>query len=489
MTDVPHPRSRRWWRSALLVAALAVPTVLGASASAVPGSAPAPVDGSASGGDDYFPLDGNGGYQVRHYDIAATMHTKDGRLRGRTTMAATAGADALGSLSVDLVLAPDWVKVEGQKAQFTKPNRHELRVTPAVAIGAGSDFTLTVGYHGKPAGIEATGVQPFLRVPGETVAIGEPQIGPWWFAANETPQDKASYDVRIRVPRGQQGIGVGRLVSKVRGKHWTTWHWRQDEPILTYLAFFAAGRFALRSSTVDGRRVVYAVSRKLRTAQRDRSFRLLQRTPGVTRWLEAWLGDYPYADLGGVIHAQNAGFALENAGRPTYPYLGGPTRYNTSLVVHEMAHQWFGDDVSLRQWRDIWLNEGLASYAEWRYAERMWGDAIQPRLLEFWGAPWGAGFWSVVLSDPGPRDLFAQPVYDRGAMTVAALRCRIGESTLDQVLRTWLSEHAGGHGTGPQFRALAEDLSGEQLDGFFGAWLDSPTRPPKTAANGLVDCA
>lgn len=489
MTPATARRRPRPWVAALLVFALALLAAPLTGVAAVPDASVDPVDGSAGGGDPYFPLDGNGGYQVRHYDITATMTTGDGSLRGRTTMLATAGEEALRSLSVDLVLTPDWVKVDGQPAGFEKPNRHELRVTPAVAVGAESDFTLEVGYRGKPSRIEATGVQPFLWTRGEVAAVGEPQIGPWWFAANETPQDKASYDVTIRVPRGQQALSTGRLVRRVVGDRWTTWRWRQDEPIVTYLAFFTAGRFALRRSVVDGRATVYAVSRRLTSGQRDRSFRLLARTPAVTRWLEEWLGDYPYADLGGVVHAMDTGFALENAARPTYPYVGGPTRYNISLVVHEMAHQWFGNDVSLRQWRDIWLNEGLASYAEWRYAEQTWGDEVQRRLLETWAAPWGSSFWRVRLSDPGVTDLFSYPVYERGAMTVAALRCRIGETHLDTVLTRWLSERTGGHGTDPELRALAEEVSGEQLDGFFEAWLDTAARPAKSTANGLQGCA
>ncbi len=483
---MPHPR--RLVVAALTAAALALPTLPLVSASAMLDSAPGPVDGSARGGDDYFPLDGNGGYEVRHYDIRTTFVTGDGRLRGRTAMSATAGEAPLRSLSVDLVLTPDWVKVDGRRAAFTKPDRHEVRVTPAVAIGEGSDFTLEVAYHGKPGGIAATGVRPFLHSRGEAVAIGEPQIGPWWFAANETPRDKASYEVTVRVPRGQQGVSNGSLVTRTPGKRWTTWRWRQDEPIVTYLAFFAAGRFALRRSVVDGRPTVFAVSRKLSRAQRDRSFRLLQRTPGVTRWLEAWLGDYPYPDLGGVVHGMNADFALENAGRPTYPYIGGPSRYNTSLLVHEMAHQWFGNDVSLRHWRDIWLNEGLASYAEWRYAEDQWGDEVHARLLQRHAAPWGSAFWAIRISDPGADDLFAHAVYERGAMAVAALRCRIGDATLDDLLQRWLAERSGGHGTGPEFRALAEDVSGEPLDTFFHAWLDATVRPAKNTVNGLENC-
>lgn len=473
-----------------LAAVLGVPSVVAPATTAVSLEISTLVDASARGGDDYFPWDGNGGYDVDHYRVGATFTPKDGRLRGSTTVRAHALAEPLRSFSLDLVLTPDWVKVDGRAARFVKPRTHELRVTPATPVGAHSEFTVAVGYHGRPARVTATGVSPFVWARGEAMAIGEPQIGAWWFAANETPADKASFDVTVRVPRGQQAISNGRLVKQDRGNRWTTWRWLQDEPIVTYLAFFAAGRFELRRSVVDGRSTVYAVSRRLRSGARDRSFRLLQRTPGVVRWLENWLGPYPYGTSGGVVSSLWAGYALENAGRPTYPYVGGPDRSNVRLVVHEMAHQWFGNDVSLQRWSDIWLNEGLASYAEWAYAEKVWGHSVEERLQhehESYGA--ASSFWDLRLSDPGPSGIFDLPVYERGAMTVAALRCRIGESELDELLQTWVSRYSGQHGTMSDFRDLAEEVSGQDLQSFFTAWLDDTTRPAHTQGNGLTGCA
>jgi aminopeptidase N len=477
---------------ALLAAAAALVTVPlePRVATAAPEMAAA-VDASAQGGDSYFPWDGNGGYDVRHYRIEATVTPRDGRLRAATTLTLVPGPLPLRSFSLDLALTPDWVKIDGRSARFSKPRAHELRVVPATPLVAGREVKVAVGYHGRPADVAIAGVSPFLWAPGEAMAVGEPQIGAWWFPANEHPSDKASYDVTIRVPRGKQAVSNGHLVSRSDGRTWTTWRWRQHRPIATYLAFFAAGSFEVRRTTVDGRPTVYAVSKKLDARERDQSFRLLQRTPGIVRWLEDWLGPYPYGTSGGVVSGLFAGFALENAGRPTYPFVGGPgSRWNLGLVVHEMAHQWFGNDVSLRRWRDIWLNEGLASYAEWAYAEDVWGQDVQTRLVEEHGRnPAASGFWKVSLTDPGAARLFDTAVYERGAMAVAALRCRIGVSALDTVLRRWAAERSGGHGTVPEFLALAQEVSGQDLADFFVVWLDERRRPSVSAANGFGNCA
>jgi aminopeptidase N len=479
---------------ALLALIAALAAALGVPSAVVPAMSeetPAPVDASAQGPDDYFPWDGNAGYDVRHYRIDNSFTPGDGRLRGRTTVQATALDVPLRSFSLDLALTPDWVKVDGRTARFAKPRTHELRVTPAAPVAAGSEFTVSVGYHGRPARIHAAGVSPFVWRSGEAMAIGEPQIGAWWFAANETPSDKASYDITIRVPRGQQAISNGHLVTRATGRTWTTWRWRQHRPIVSYLAFFAAGRFEVRRSTVDDRATVYAVSKRLTAGERAQSFRLLGRTPGIVRWLEDWLGPYPYGTSGGVISSLWAGFALENAGRPTYPYVGGPGYAdNVSLVVHEMAHQWFGNDVSLARWRDIWVNEGLASYAEWRYAADVWDVPVAEQLADRHRyQPADSGFWKVRVGAPGAARVFDEAVYDRGAMTMAALQCRIGVTAVDTVLRRWVSERAGGHGSVADFRALADEVSGEDLSGFFAAWLDATTRPAATSANGFGDCA
>lgn len=480
--------------SSALVAAVPLSLAAGSSADE-PATATTlrakPSVGSSSGGDPYFPSDGNGGYDVRKYVIDDTVRTATGAIQGWTRVRAVA-TKRLTGFYLDLVLDVDSVRVNGKKAAFRKPSRHELLVTPKTAIRKGATFTVRVAYRGRPADISMYGEQQLIAGQGEVLAVGQPQIGPWWFAANETPGDKALFDITLRVPAGKQAISNGVLADQRSEGGMSVWRWVMADPISTYLAFFAAGSFDVVQETgAFGLPAVYAVSKQLDPAARQDSADLLATTESVLTDLGGWLGDYPFAATGGVVTGLPRLYALETATRPVYEYLGGPDiDGNVDYVVHEQAHQWFGDDVALRRWRDIWLNEGFATYAEWWYEENVRNeDAVADILNAYYDQSadlFGETFWSIRIGDPGRGQMFSDPVYLRGAMTIAALRNRIGETDFETLIDRWLGDNAGGTVTTAMFRALAEEVSGEDLDGFFQAWLFTADQPAKTVDNGLV---
>ena len=207
----------------------------------------------------------------------------------------------------------------------------------------------------------------------------------------------------------------------------------------------------------------------------------LSRTPAIVHWLQQQLGRYAFGRTGGVITSLDPGFSLENQTRPVYPR--AVTRL---LMVHELAHQWFGDSVSVHHWKDVWLNEGFATYMEHRWTETHGGPSTSRWLNgAYHSTPADDSFWDLVVADPGPADLFDWPVYERGAMTLAALRNRIGSRTFTDLLRRWTTANRHGHGTTDAFEALAEQLSGQDLTAFFDAWVRQPGRPADIAANGL----
>ena len=211
------------------------------------------------------------------------------------------------------------------------------------------------------------------------------------------------------------------------------------------------------------------------------------REPEIIDFLSQSFGRYPFTAAGGIVDdLQGVGFALENQTRPIYSraFFTDPIS-GDNVVVHELAHQWFGDSVSVQRWQDIWLNEGFATYAEWLWSEHESLGTVQENFDFYYSlVPPGHPFWQVTIGDPWPDQIFNQAVYWRGGMTLHQVRLAIGDDDFFTLLRTWAGSHAGGNGTTEQFIALAERISGQDLDALFQTWLFTPTKPdvPVTTA-------
>ncbi len=459
-----------------------LPLLIGSGYAVAVEDAAAPEPGASGVGDPYWPLDGNGGIDVAAYKIKNSYNVKTFRLSGTTTLELTATAE-LSRFNLDFLLPVTKVKVDGKSARFNQLKKHELVISPRAPFAVSSTHTVKVTYAGNPKNKSYAGEKNWLANTSEAVAMNEPHMAPWWFPANDHPIDKATFDISTTVAKGREVIANGKLVSKKRTKREMTWRWRADEPMAPYLAFFAAGDFTIKRGTSDGLPWVNAVSQQLSVRERKESLRLLGRTPGVVKALSADLGPYPFSVTGGLTTGLPVYFALENQTRPTYPYVGSDA---TSLVVHEIAHQWFGDDVAVARWRDIWLNEGAATFMEWRYAEQHGGQTAAATLQARYDQS-GASerFWKLSIANPGAAHIFNEAVYDRGGMTLQALRARIGEEKFWLLLRTWLEQKSGGNGTSEEFEALAAQTSGQDLTEFFTAWLRTKAKPAFTTANGL----
>ncbi len=472
--------SRRLTR--ISTAALFLPVVIGSGYAVAVDGGSAHRHGAPGVGDPYWPLDGNGGIDVAAYKIKNSYDLDTFRLSGSTTLKLRA-TEGLDRFNLDFLLPVSEVTVDGEEASFTHENKHELVITPALPFATGSRHTVTVTYAGNPKDLSYAGEENWLADTQEVVAMNQPHMAPWWFPANDHPIDKARFDVSTTVATGREVIGNGKLVSKKQTAGGTTWRWRADEKMASYLAFFAAGDFTIKKGTSHGLPWVNAVSQELSEREQKASLTLLRRTPGIVRALSDDLGPYPFSVTGGLTTGLPVYFALENQTRPTYPYVGSNA---TSLIVHEIAHQWLGDDVAIARWQDIWLNEGSATFMEWRYAEQHGGQraaaTMRTRYDEIGSS---SSFWKLSIADPGAAHVFDSPVYDRGGMTLQALRNRIGEVKFWVLLRTWLEQKSGANGTSEQFEALAERVSGQDLTGFFSAWLRAKDKPANTTANGL----
>ncbi|MBW9209868.1 M1 family metallopeptidase [Mumia sp. zg.B21] len=216
----------------------------------------------------------------------------------------------------------------------------------------------------------------------------------------------------------------------------------------------------------------------------DKAEAAFAKHPRILDFLQDTFGRYPFSSSGGIVDAYpNLGFALENQTRPIYSQeqIGGSEQAAEAVVVHELAHQWYGDSLAVERWSDIWLNEGFASYAEWLWWEDK-GEATAQEIFDDTYAAYPAEdpFWDLTIGDPGPDGLFANAVYDRGAMTLHQLRLAVGDDDFFAILRGWARRNAGGNVTTPQFIAYAERVSGQQLDDLFDTWLYTASRPEVT---------
>ncbi len=438
--------------------------------------------GSAGIGDPYFQQYGNGGYRVAHYDVRVAFDPESERLTGDTTVIGRA-TQRLTRFNLDLVLRPLAVRVNGTPARLRHTGR-ELVVTPRTALHTGQRMRVRVRYAGVPKNASDGAVKPWVTTPDGALAVGEPEIAAWWFPSNDHPADKATFDIDLTVPRGLQAISNGRLVGVDRADGQATWRWTSGAPMATYLAFAAFGRYdVVQGSTESGRPFLNAFADSL-SPRVDRAARVsIRRTGEVTDFLARTWGRYPFQQTGAVVPSRNFGFALENQTRPVYSPAFFSAGRNTSIVVHEMAHQWFGNAVTIRRWKNIWLNEGFATYSEWLWAQDQGFETTDEQFDRFYDnfGPKDP-FWDIPIGNPGPRRLFAGAVYDRGAMTVHALGEKVGQQTLRRIGRHWVHRDLDGVGSTAEFIALAERLSGRRLGGFFRDWLFSGQKPPPPQA-------
>jgi aminopeptidase N len=446
--------------------------ILAAAATLAVAPAAGAQSGAAGLSDPIFPQAGNGGYDVSHYDLELGYQPRSKRLRATALITATA-TEGLTSFNLDF-RGPriSELTVGQQPAAFAREGQ-ELTVTPSTPIGAGQEFEVLVAYEGRVGPLRDPDgtIEGWVPTRDGAFVVGEPRGSPTWFPCNDHPTDKATYDFRITVPRGREAIANGVLVDRVRQGNRTTFVWSEDEPMATYLATATNGRFRVERSTAGGIPSYVAVDPR---EARD-SRRALRKLPEIVEYFESVFGPYPFAATGAVVdHAPFVGYALETQTIPVYSRAPDQT-----LIAHEVAHQWFGDAVTPERWSEIWLNEGFATWAEWLWLAHEGGSGTDKVFRRLYRTPATDGrFWNPPPGNPGgPKHLFAPTVYHRGAMTLEALRQKVGDATFHAILRRWVAENLYGNVSTPEFIALAESESGQDLDPFFQVWLYRKGKP------------
>jgi aminopeptidase N len=515
--ETPKARSRILLPALVASIALVAAGVAPAAAATMDDPAKPPVSyqpGAPGIGDSYFPLDGNGGYDVAHYGLDLSYEPATDALAGTATITATS-TENLSSFNLDLDgLAVQSITVDGVAASWTtatteisiltgqpvvpgsgdalaSPARTEVTVVPPVGIDAGAEFTTVVAYGGVPVTINdvygpASGV---IHTDDGMLIVGQPRAAATWFPANDHPADKARFDFRISVPEGLQAVANGALVAETVSAGRSVWEWTADAPMAPYLATASVGRFTIDSAEADGVTYLSAIDPDLfaipllEPNPTGLTFGQVARDdfasqPEVVAFLSDAFGAYPFDQAGGITDdTLDLEFALENQTRPIYPLWAFADPADPSVVVHELAHQWYGDSVAIERWSDIWLNEGFATYAEWLWTEHAGGLTPQQQFDIYNSLPADTGLWGIEIADPGPTNIFNGAIYVRGAMTLHALRTEVGDEAFFEILRGWASENAGGNVSTAEFTAYAEQFSGQELDPLFAAWIYTGDKP------------
>ncbi|WP_420452121.1 M1 family aminopeptidase [Ilumatobacter sp.] len=439
-----------------------------------PGSAPDGPDAGAAGvGDPFYPSRGNGGYDVDAYLIDLDVSSDLERIEAVTTISARS-TQRLTSFHLDLHgLEIARVSVDGAEAGVERAG-DEVEVTPELAIEPDRDFEVVVDYSGRPEGI----VDPAVPITssgwnvreGVVYVASEPSGASSWFPGSDHPSDKATFEFVLTHDADLTAVANGVLVAVEPDGDRTTTTWVMDDPMATYLAAIYIGDFELRASTGSSGVRVRDYFPPERADELERAFAV---TDDALVWLGEYLdAPYPFDEYGSVVVPFPLGYALENQ----TVSLHGLDTTSESIIVHEIAHQWIGDSVTVSDWQDIWLLEGSATYLSHLYLD----DRGRPSPID------PATMYDALEAAPttGPAEIergemFSTSVYFRGAMALHALRVEVGDDVLREVLATAYDRHAGSDMSTEAFLAVVDEVSGPEAVGVVEGWILGTALPPE----------
>jgi len=414
------------------------------------------------------------------------------RLSGTARLNAIAGRSPLDEFQLNLAaFRVARVRVDGRVPHYTHRGGR-LRIRPSKPVRAGAAFTVEVHWSGNPEPVRSPwGGLGWEELEDGALVASQPVGAPSWYPCNDRPADKASYQIAVTTPSAYSVVAGGRLLTRTPKASTTTWVYEQAAPTSSYLVGLSIGKYQtvlLGDPGLGGvPQTGHIPARLLTEFSRD-----FARQPAMMTLFEELFGPYPFGEYAVVVTEEDLDVPVEAQGLSLFGanHVDG-ARGSERLVAHELAHQWFGNSVSIADWRHIWLNEGFAKYAEWLWSERSGGPSA--RTLAGLAHRGLAGLpQDLRLSDPGRKLMFDDRLYERGGLVLHAVRCAVGDEVFFRMLRGWAAVHRGGAVTTEAFAAHVARYAGEPLDELFGTWVHGtalPVLPTASAAGGSSSAA
>ncbi|WP_122819027.1 M1 family metallopeptidase [Nocardioides pantholopis] len=426
--------------------------------------------------DPLYPEVGDPGVDALHYDLALDWDPESSTLTGVEELTFRATADAAEvRLDLGAPLDVSRVALDGEEVEFAHEDKD---LVVAAEVTAEDRHLLTVEYAGTPEPVSApTSRTDFTETgwtiteDGETWTMQEPFGAYSWYAVNDHPSDKALYDITLTVPSPWVGVANGELTSRTEEDGRTRTSWHLAEPAASYLVTVATGEFTMTEDTsAAGVPLTYWTP-----AGDERTLRRVRRTGAALDWVSERLGPYPYDTLGVVVVDSESGMETQTM------ITLGDTAYTTStpVLVHEVAHHWYGNQVSPRDWFDVWMNEGMAMYLQGVWEAEESGRTVEA-VMDEW-AVWERD-WRTAAGPPAAFDadsFGASNIYYGPALMWHELRERLGDQEFWAMVRAWPATRDNGNAGTEEYLAWIQEQTGEDLAGFFDAWLLGEDTPPR----------
>ncbi|GII52150.1 putative peptidase M1, membrane alanine aminopeptidase [Planotetraspora thailandica] len=416
--------------------------------------------------DRYFARHGDENHRVDHYDLTLDYRIGPNRLDGvaRLTLVAV---EPLSLLRLDLgAFRVSQVLVDGERVPYTH-RENKLTLSAGRPLEPGEAVVAEVRYSGSPRPVRSHwGDLGWEELTDGVIVASQPIGAPSWFPCNDRPGNKASYRISVTAASAYQVIANGRLVSKSRAASGTTWVYEQDEPMATYLASVQIGRYQRAELPGTVPQSLAFPGRLAAQVKHD-----FGRQEHMLAVFAERFGPYPFDAYNVVVVDDELEIPIEAQGMSIFGrnHVDGRRR-SERLVAHELAHQWFGNSLTLADWRDIWLHEGFSAYAEWVWSEAS-GDEPAGEHARRWHRRLASLPQDLVLADPGPENIFDDRVYKRGALALHALRGTLGDAAFFAMVREWTAAKRYGVVTTREFIGHAQRYAHRPLDTFFWTWL------------------